>query len=357
MYQHQTVEGLLAHVIAEDERKHDVLCDTRRMSFYAGEDGLALDLDVPSGVEQFMLNDFAAGQLSADLGVPKRYFDRMRESAPTLLEENVRHWLFKEPETRMVRGLRPKGDDGGSTVGRAWLSNKYRRLDNIEIARTLLPEFEGLGTAVEFHGASVTEQRLYLRATFPAIEAEVKVGMPVRWGVEIRNSEVGSGLFAINGFVLTLACTNGMTVSRELSARHVGRRLDEEGIFAEETLRADDSAFWLAARDTLRAAISETRFAEIVAQLRETTEGETIEKPLAATEVLAQRYSLTDDEREAVLLSLYSVGDMSKWGALSAVTAAAQQRESFDRQAEMEEIGWSIATMPDREWATVAHAA
>jgi len=354
-YQHQALDTLIASVVAQDARKHDVLVDTRRMTFVAEEEGIVVDADLPDGVESFRMNDHAIGQLATDLEIPKRYFDRMRERSLPLLEENVKHWLYSEPEKRMIRGLRPNGD-GGPTVGRAWLSNAYRRLDNIEIARTLLPEFDGLGTDVEFLGASVTEDRLYLRATFPAMEAEVKVGTPIRWGVEIRNSEVGAGKMEINGFVLTLACTNGMTVDRVLGARHIGRRLNEEGIYAEETLVADDAAFWLAARDALRATVTETRFAEIVDRLRATTEGEEVRKPIAASEVLAQRYSLSDDEREDVLLSLYSVADMSQWGRLSAVTQGAQRRESFDRQAELEEIGWSIATLPTREWETIALA-
>lgn len=349
-----TLDETIATIVEEDARKVDLVADSRAISFETESTSTVL-VDLPDGKGgAFDLNDHALGQLSNDVGIPKRYFDRMRTDAPDLFRENVHHWLRDEPNRRLLRGLRPK--DGGDLVGRAWLSDRYRRIDNIEIARTLLPEFEGLGTEVVFHNAAVTETKLYLRATFPAMEAEVKVGEPVRWGVELRNSEVGSGAFAINAFVLTLVCTNGMVASRELSARHVGRRLDEEGIFADETLAADDAAFWLAARDTLRAAISESRFEEVLATLRETATGEKVVRPIAASEMLAQRFSLSEDEREAVLLSLASAGDMTQWGMLSAVTQAAQGRESFDRRVEMEEIGWSIATLPGKEWSALAAA-
>jgi hypothetical protein len=352
---HSTLEETLAAIVAEDARKIDLVADSRSISFEAESTSTIL-VDLPDGQGgAFDLNAHALGQVANDVGIPKRYFDRMRADAPDLFRENVHHWLRNEPERRLIRGLRPTEGES-DPVGRAWLSDRYRRLDNIEIARTLLPEFESLDTEVVFHNAAVTEQRLYLRATFPAMEAEVKVGEPIRWGVELRNSEVGAGAFAINAFVLTLVCTNGMVASRELSARHVGRRLDEEGIFAAETLAADDSAFWLAARDTLRAAISEARFEEVVARLRETTTGEKVARPIAASEMLAQRFSLSEEEREAVLLAFASSGDMSQWGMLSAVTNAAQGRESFDRRVEMEEIGWSIATLPGREWSALAAA-
>jgi hypothetical protein len=38
-------------------------------------------------------------------------------------------------------------------------SDRYRRLDNIEIATKLLPEFGRLSEEVEFHNASITDER------------------------------------------------------------------------------------------------------------------------------------------------------------------------------------------------------
>ncbi len=352
---YESLDQLVERVVRDDARKRDLVSDTRRISVDPDDTGRLL-VDGEQGTNAFALSDHALGQIATDLKIPKKYFDRMRSDAPELFRSNVHHWLYQEPTRRMIRGYEVEGD---TFQGRAWLSDRYRRLDHIEIARTLLPEFETLDDdvgGVEFHNAAVTEQRLYLRATFPAMEAEVKVGEPVRWGVEIRNSEIGAGLFAISSFMLTLSCLNGMVAYKELAARHVGRRLDDEDIFAEETIQADDTAFWLAARDTLRASINEARFEEAVATLKAAADSEPVVRPLKASEQLAQRFALTDEEREAVLVSLYSGGDMTQWGMLSAVTSAAQTRESFDRRVEMEEVGWQVAELGGKEWATIATA-
>lgn len=351
---YESLDKLIARIVRDDARKQDVVADTRRMSFTEDEtDTLMLDNGHREATE-FKLSDRALGQISTDLKIPKKYFDRMRTDAPQLFRQNVHHWLWQEPNRRMIRGY--QDDDGMPLKGRAWLSDRYRRIDHIEIAKTLLPEFESLGTEVEFHNAAVTEDRLYLRATFPKMLSEIKVGEPVRWGVELRNSEVGAGLFAINSFVLTLSCLNGMVAYKELGARHVGRRLDDEDIFTDETIKADDTAFWLAARDTLRASINEARFEEAVATLKAAAGSEPVERPIKASEQLAQRYALSEDEREAVLLSLVGGGDLTQWGMLSAVTSAAQTRESFDRRVEMEEVGWQVAELNDKEWAAIAAA-
>jgi hypothetical protein len=294
------------------------------------------------------------GQMATDLSIPKRYFDRMKVDAPELFQRNVHHWLYQEPKRRMIRSWSLTSDETNYN-GRAWLSDRYRRLDNIEIATKLLPEFERLPGEVSFHNASITEERFYLRAVFPKMEKEVKLGDAVQWGVQIRNSEVGAASFAIESFLLRLVCLNGMVVAKVMNARHLGKRLDD--VLSDEAVEADDHAFWLAARDTLRASLDEAAFESVVATLRETTEGEKITSPIAATKRLASTLSLSDEEHEAVLLNLANGGDMSRWGALNAVTATAHAVKSFDRGVELEEMGWALAEMPRRDWERIAVAA
>lgn len=358
---HTTLDALIERVMAEEERKFDLLADTRRMSVNpvsvrdAGdhdadwEQRVELNIDQPSGVTTLDMSDHMLGQMATDLEIPMRYFRKMRNVAPDLFQTNIHHWLYKQPKRKLVRAFK-----GEPEIGRAWLSDRYRRLDNIEIATKLLPEFDKLGQEITFHNAAVTDTRFYLRAVFPRMEGEAKVGEPVQFGVQIKNSEVGEGQFDISNFVLVLSCLNGMVVTKVMSARHVGKRLGEH--LSDEAVRADDKAFWLAARDELRASLSEERFAEVLDTLRGTTDGPVM-VPIAGTERLAKSFSLSDGEKEAVLTNLVSGGDLTRWGALQAVTAAAKSSESFDRRVEMEEIGWNIANLSQKEWSRIAVAA
>jgi len=352
----ETLDALISRVVAEDARKYDVIADTRRMSVELEEDKTLVVLDRPlQSPDVFDLTPHALGQISTDLGIPKRYFDRMRETAPDLFRDNVHHWLYNEPKARMVRGYLNPSDQ---MTGRAWMSDKFRRLDNVEIARTLLPEFESLAFPVEFHQAAITDTRFYVRALFPTIERSVKkVGDIVRWGVSIENSEIGAGSLKISGFMVVLQCTNGMVASKVLNARHVGKRADE-GILSNEALAADDVAFWLAARDTLRATCSEAAFAEVCERLEGLSDVPVV-SPVAATRVLGNDVGLTEDEQEAVMLSLAADPNRigrGQWGMLNAITAVAQTVESFDRQAELESIGWQVAQMAPSAWDRVATA-
>ena len=362
----ENIEGLLQRIVQEDARKHDIIADTRRMSIRRmsisapvaddDHDGVVLVLDSDDGLNEFRLTDHALGQVSTDLGIPKRYFDRMKVDAPALFQSNVHHWLYNEPKARLVRGLR--NGEGEAMTGRAWMSDKFRRLDNMEIARTLLPEFENLGMPVEFHQAAITDTRLYIRALFPNLERDVQaVGDTVRWGVSITNSEIGAGSLTISSFVLRLRCKNGMVADKVLNARHVGKR-EDIGVLSNEALAADDVAFWLAARDELRALCTEAAFQTVVDRLDGLSDRRVV-SPVAATRLLGNEHGLSEEEQENVMLMFASGAQGAgngQWAMLNAFTAVAKTVESFDRQAELEGIGWQIAQMPESAWAKVALA-
>jgi hypothetical protein len=174
--------------------------------------------------------------------------------------------------------------------------------------------------------------------------------------VEIVNSEVGSSALAIRGFVLRLVCTNGMVATDVLRARHVGKRVEEDGIYAQETVQADDNAFWLAARDMLRAAISETRFEEIVSQLRRQRSAPRRSCARSRRASTSGSRARCPTRRRTLLTNLVAGADLSKWGALNALTATAKTVESFDRQVELEIAGYDLATASAKEWEKIALA-
>lgn len=373
-----TKEQMFQRILDEDARKLDLVADTRRMSTIVApltdaseRNEVVLDVDRRDGpVASFVLNAHARGQVATDLGIPKKYFDRMLTEAPALLRDNVNHWLANDEKRRLVRGFKP-GDGESFGTGRAFVSDRFKRLDNIQIAKNIFPVFDEI-PGLTFHQAQLTDTRFYMRAYLPGLEVDLKpgqewtykgerqVGDIVRAGIELRNSEVGNGLLSIQPFLLRLVCINGMTVNDYATKRrHVGGRIEEadETFYAADTLAADDQAFWLRARDEVKAALSEVQFHEIARRLGEIVHGDKITAPAAATAELQQRFSLTDDEREAVLTNLIGAGDLSQWGLLNAVTAAAKEADDFERQAEMEALGWDVAQMTAKEFANVAVAA
>lgn len=379
--EHSTLESLANELIRQQESKADYVVDTRRMTFSTVRKGIGHVLTEGGSEETLQesyltfdgeghddiaggpVNDFAHNQIAQRLNIPKRYYDRMREDAPALLDSNVQHWFANAPETRMVRMM-----DGRV---RAFLSNRYRRLDNLDLMeKAVLPELSRYDGRLVFHVAALTDERLIVRALLPDLAADVELdptnhtifpgrtgGDIVQAGVEIKNSEVGKGALSVAPFIWRLRCFNGLVISAAGLARyHLGREQEESAyaIYRDDTLRADDQAFWMKVRDAVGAALSETQFAAIVGDLRETITGERVVDPVAATERLAKTYSLPDGEQASILRHLAEGGDLSRWGMVNAITRAAKDADDFDRQAELETLGGELVAVGANDWARIA---
>jgi hypothetical protein len=345
----RTLQELAAEIERQSATKRDFLVDTsEHLTMLTTADGSELHI---AGCDEFGLRPLAHEQIADYLDIPRKFYGRLREGHPALLDNNVNALLRHEPKRRMVRTL-----DGQV---RAFLSDRYRRLDNDELAEAILPVL-GEIPDVQFPSTEITETRLYIKAVAPRVTGEVRQGDFLQAGVVISNSEVGMGALLVQPLVYRLVCTNGMIAGTATRRFHVGRQVDSTEameVYRDETLRADDRAFWLKVRDVVRAAVQETRFLAIVERLRLSAETPPMQDPSRGVEELGRRFHLGEQEQVSVLRHLTLGGDLTQYGALNAVTRASQDVADYDRATELEAIGGAILAMDGREWRTVAEAA
>ena len=339
-----TLQQMLTEVKRQSESKEDYLIAPNRLRMESYGKEMFLHLSDDSGtelIEPMTITGIAHRQIGTHLRIPAAYYDRMREERPDLLAYNANTWFKQESSQRMLRTL-----DGSA---RAYLSNRYRRIDNIDIAGVTLPILGGLPD-IRFESCQITESRMYIKAVNPRLQAEVSPGDIVQAGIIISNSEVGLGSVSIQPLIYRLVCSNGMVINDAKTRRnHVGRAATSEedfSIYSNETLLADDHAFVLKIKDTVSAAISEARFAQVVSRMRESTEAMLDTKQLPAIVKLASSsFGMTEDESNGVLEPLITGGDFSLYGLANAVTRFSQDVESYDRATKLEEIGYSVMTM------------
>jgi hypothetical protein len=352
MFQMYSLTELAQELERREAAKVDYLADTRSMFLCSNEQESQLDLlDVASGLA---VNELAHDQIATYLGIPLRYYRRLRSELPALLDENVNRLLRFNPQQRMVRTL-----DGKV---RAFLSDRYRELDNYQIAQAVLPVLGDI-PGVRIESCALTDRRMYIKAVTPRVAGEVKVGDEVCAGVVISNSEVGQGSLTVQPMVFRLICLNGMTVGQAgegmMRQVHLGRRrvADEYGLLLrEETRELGDRAFLAEVTDVVRAAVDEVRFRDLVAAMQQAASSEKVENPVAAVQVLARREGLAEREAEGVLRYLAEGGDLSRWGVLNAVTRAAQDVSSYDRASELEALGGRVLFYGFRNWQELATA-
>jgi hypothetical protein len=297
-------------------------------------------------------------QLGSWAGVPSKYYDRMRQEAPNLLAENLNHWLHHTmeektgaPQTKLVRLL-----DGQA---RAFLSNRYRTIDNWDIAEVSIPVMTTAGCQIL--SSSVDYNKMYLKAATPKLTKEVKKGDVVQMGVSLSNSEVGQGSVKVEPFIYRLACLNGLIIpDASLKKFHIGRLADEleaaQDVFKDETRLADDKAFMLKVRDVLQASFEESRFASILERMEEST-GEKITKPLhKVVEEVVLRYRLSDSTGDSVLQHLAAGGDLSRWGLVNAITRSAEDQATYEQATTLERLGGEVLTADNKTWKELAAA-
>lgn len=316
------------------------------------------------------INPYAHKQIADDLGIPQKYYERMRAEQPALLVNNINAWFKADPGAkRMIRTLDHRV--------RAVLSPKFRPLDNFDVANVVLPVLQQKG--VQVLSAELTETRMYIKGIMPALSEAPPVGQ--QWGdghhmvgrgykdgrlvaaVTISNSDVGAGTLRIEPSVFTTWCTN-LAVIAEAAMRkyHVGRSFsadENREVFRDETRRADDRAFFLKVRDVTLAAFNEDTFKMAIAQIRDAAG-----RPIVAVdnlpkvvEVATKRLGLPESTGASILGHLAKGGDMSQWGLSSAVTAAANTADDYEFATELEHAGGKVLALGPAEWQQIAEAA
>lgn len=346
MRQSLTLTELAAKLQADLESKKDLVAPSGQLELSTLAGGVRLAVPEQG---HFKIQPLAHKQIAEYVGVPSKYYDRMLNDAPQLLTENVNNWLHDKEhrgKQRMVRML------GGNC--RAFLSDKYLRVDNYDVAERALQVFAD--RKIEVVSANVTDSSLYIQAVVPGLEAEVKsrrVGDVVRGGVHIRNSEVGLGCIEVSEYDYFLWCLNGATSAKLMRKSHLGAALEGNGIrWAEDTRRSADDLLMKQVRDTIAEAIDPDRFQRRIARMNDLTKLEIEGNPNDAIEVLASVVDLSDAEKGGILKSLLKGGDPSAYGLMNALTEQAHTADC-DRAVELERAGGKLLELPRTEWKRI----
>ena len=303
--------------------KRDFMVDTRSMEMFNGEQGPQVSLELQDSRLQLGMTENAHRQIGTHLNIPAKYYELMRKENPELLVQNVNSWLEKNPTRRLVRAL-----DGDM---RAFLSDRYRCIDNLDIAECVLLIISKMPDAT-IESCEVTDDRMYIKVVNPRIQAEVVPGDIVQSGMLISNSEVGLGGVVVQPLIYRLVCTNGMV----------------------ETLKADDRAFMMKLRDIVSATVDQTQFDKVLDIMRQAKQ-----VPITGTDVpkvvelTGKHIGFGEKEGAGILSHLIAGGDLSLYGLSNAVTRFSQDVKSYDRATELEAAGYDVLTLSPAIWKSI----
>ena len=350
----RTLADLAQELSRQIKAKQDMIVPSPLMRFGTDSGGTSnVTVETPDGAAQFGITELAKRQLAEKLGIPYAYFERMREKQPDLLDRNVNTWLHSENDRRLVRTL-----DGNV---RAVLSDRYRRLDNYDLAEHVLPILQrlpgGRPASVE-----LTDTRMYLKWITSEVRHEIQPSDVVEAGVVVTNSEVGLGSLSVQPMVFRLICRNGLIAAdHSMRKTHVGRlkesKDDAVTVFKDDTLEAEDRAFFLKVRDVVESAVSEVTLRQLAERMRRTLGIALTGDPVKSVEAIGTKFLLNEEERNGVLRHLISGGDLSGYGLVNALTHYSQEVSDYDRATDFEAFGGKLLELAAREWKEIAEAA
>lgn len=359
----RTIAELAKEIERRKSAKKDFVAPASKMLVGCSGKG-EVELLLKGTKNQFPLNDVAHEQMADYLGIPMQYYRRMLKEAPQLVAANAQRWLADKARTddrRMVRTL-----DGQV---RAILSDKYRPLENEDLAEAVLPVLAK--NKMRIISADITDQRLYIKAIDESVERKLGIRMgeghqrfdAIIPAINISNSEVGRGSLLIEAGTYTRGCTNLAFVGAQMRKFHVGARADLSddviAMLSDSTKRVSDAALWMQVQDLVKGAFDPAKFDILVASLDEAAK-DRIDKKADVVEVVSlagRKLGFSEDEGKGVLQHLIEGGDLTRYGLHAAVTRFAQDCDSYDRASELEKMGGRVIQLPKSDWMAIAKAA
>ncbi len=316
---------ILDELIAELERQKPLIWDERlnssKLEMILAEEHAKFQIN---GKETpFFITSRCHEQVAERLEIPVRYYHRMIDEAPDLLAANVNAWLTKRPKEIFLRG-------NASSV-RAFLSDRYRVIDHLDVLYCALNELQAHEAEVDECYLSETEMNLKIRSNhlkdFVRHKDDLLIG-----GILLTNSETGHRALRVEPRTFRVQCSNGMVIE-ELVARQV--HLGNGG-------NGQDEEVYLSLRRSIREIFS--RFGEIILALREATEIK-ISNPPKVIKNVVEHYRLSEEQREGILMAFGAEAEADQYGIANAVTRAAKAAGDWLEGLELERIGGKIITL------------
>lgn len=211
--------------------------------------GLAFRPNEKSPILQFGLHRHAVGQIAEKLGVPSAYLRNLVGGDPWQRDLSVnimqKHTDNNQRERVLVRTV--------DNEVRGFLSDKYRRLNSMEIFIAFLMAAQQYDNVlVDAHAG---ETKGFLEVINPNI---VEFDTPLNgrnyaaFGARIRNSDFGDGALEVRTFMLNVKCMNGMVGQSMLKEFHLGGRIPENIRISEDTYKKDTAAKAALVSDIMR---------------------------------------------------------------------------------------------------------
>jgi uncharacterized protein DUF932 len=366
MKQGMTLAELSTVLDFNDEHKRDFLISTEQMWFVTEKDGTySLEFnDTSTGKDrtfEYDLTTHALRQIANFSMVPWSLVTFISghgsHEEKTVLARLLTLRLNETPATKLIRTITSANDNHI----RAFLSDRYRVLDNGPLMQAIFPILKRYKGKLKVESCNITETHLYVKLSYPGLNGSLgtthdafgaKVDDIVEAGVMITNSEVGDGPVKVQPFIKRLICKNGATVTiKETGHRktHLGRKLTKVNV-------TNVDEYFERVAESVETMLADKKFFKtLIKKFKDTKQMKITGDVPAVIKALTYRYNFTVEEGESITSWLGS--SRTLFGLVNAVTRTAQHPLiNYDRATELEAIGGRMINMTPATWKLIGSA-
>jgi len=297
-----------------------------------GNRGIVASIPGSDGVIVENIHRHALNQMALDADIPMKFLDSLaEEKAPwgsELLAHNFNQMFHNRFNKKryLVRSISPEI--------RGWLSDQYRRLDSRPIVEAFASAVQDKG-ALPYSGV-VTDTKIAIQAIMPEVYEPIP-GELVAYGLSLENSDFGNGALSLRAYLLRIWCTNLAITEETMRQIHLGKRLDDNMIYSQQTYQLDSRATVSALKDVVRLQLDAGSLTNRMEAVRKANDkGVTSEQ---ARELLKR--TLNKGEAEAAM-SAYNSPDVynlpagnTAWRLSNAISWIAGQTEDAERKLDL----------------------
>jgi len=369
-----TLTRLLEKVRDDAARQADYIAPTHELQKTTDANGVPqVVIEQRGGVPTTILdvNDVSFGQIAGHAGIDVRTARRLQAGYSEQFDGLINAIWQKEPSVRMLRSYEGLAlTDGGRGKLRAFVSDKFKTFDNVNLLNSALPQLMESPAQFQVVNATVTDKRLYLRLKSLVHTGDgAGVGDVMANGIGLQNSEVGAGSVSVYQIAWTLACLNGMQTQNKTRSSHItsGRDSDDWGLLSDQAKDADNRALELKIRDLVGVYSSRDSFDAVLESMKAAA-ADVIDADAdkaAVVENLGAVMKLSKKETGDVLNGLLdTIGQsgyerdkpISRATLINAVTAVSHKADADDVDL-WQQRGGALLSMRPADWQRVAIAA
>lgn len=307
---------------------------------------------------------------SEKLEIDLRYLRKCKYKAPGLYQDNLQTWLDRDDRNFLLRLFKANDLDQG--VLRAVLSDRYRVIDNLDVALAVLSGIRDAGIENPVIDADLTERRMIVRVAVPQIavyaadflkgyrnpfdgtdagrgwtpdairRAALAEGHDVQdkvvfAGFVFSNSEVGEGAFNITPRIIIGPCTNGLQLQAEVQSKpHLGAKLDNGVIrWSQETIQKNLALITSQTKDAVTTFLDKDYVTRQVELLHE--QGNTkLKQPQGVITAVSKKFGFTEAQANEIMGHFIRGGQTTALGVAQAFTSVSQGIVDGDVAWEME---------------------